>query len=579
MNQNRITVFFLFFFIPSLCFCQVSLDSLLNEIKYAKTSEQKFETNNKVALYYFSDLQDMRSAIPFFYKALKHSSGRELSTESADINNYLGICYETLGMHDSAIICFNNYLDFSLALNDDLGLSNAYKNLGLVYEFSGDYNNAIVNYVECSKIADKTNDTILLVDSYLNIGGVYRSLEQFDKSAEYFANALLLNDIIEDDMMYARIYNQLAILEKNRSNYEKAIEFYNLTLDYSTKIGWDTGLAAAYGNIGNVYICIEDYQKALDYHLKSLEIEEKLDHFYGIRISKNALSSIYIELGQFKLAEKYANQAYQMAKAENNYEGLSESIKYLFDISLRRGDTDGARDYFSDYVVCMDSIYSIESLEKIAEIETKYQIEKKELAIEFLSIQNQLEKDKNQKQKLFIIILATILAIALVLTVIIWKFYRQKHKAYLALVKMNVQAVKCEQNNDDEVIDKDHNHNIIDASTNELAVKIKSYIVKEKPYLQSDFSIDKLAKSLESNRQYISKTINDVFGKNFSTYINEFRVKEARKMLLNSEFDKFTMEAIAQKCGFSNRTSFIDAFKKYTGVTPSYFKINSNNIL
>ncbi len=553
-------------------FSQSKEDSLLYKLGNANSQVEKYHANVNIASYYFS-LQDVRFALPYFSAARNNALSANMLEESADMSNYLGICYETLGMHDSALICFNNYLSIAKRVDDKNGIVNAYKNLGLVYEFSGDFDNAIVNYVEASKISDKANDTILLIDSYLNIGGVYRSIEQYEKANEYIKHALNLNSIIQDKTMYARIYNQFAILEKIHENYTQAIEYYDLTLRYSQEIGWDTGIAAAYSNIGNVYINLEDYNKALEYHLKSLEIEEKLEHYYGIRISKNSLSSVYIELGNLEKAERYALDAYQMAKTESNYDGIAESVSYLFEISLKNGDVESAQNYFNEYNICMDSVYSIESLEKIAEVDTKYQTEKRKQKIEFLNVQNQLEKDKNQKQRLFIIILASILAVALILTLIIWRFYIQKHIAYKALVKMNVQAVKCEQTKE-EVIIQQTDESVIE--NNDLADKLLKYVVKEKSYLQPDFTIDKLAKALESNRQYISKTINECFGKNFSTFINEYRVKEARRLLLDSDFDKYTMESIAESSGFSNRTSFISAFKKYTGVTPSYFKANAD---
>ncbi len=157
------------------------------------------------------------------------------------------------------------------------------------------------------------------------------------------------------------------------------------------------------------------------------------------------------------------------------------------------------------------------------------------------------------------------------------RFYIQKQKAYKALVKMNVQAVQCEQNNENLISKKTNTPDLKYKQDNDLVEKLVHFIITNKPYLNPDFNIDKLAKSLGSNRQYISKTINEVFHKNFSTYINEFRVKEARKLLLDSDNDKYTMEGIAEGSGFRNRTSFITAFKKYTGVTPSYFKVNSSS--
>jgi AraC-like DNA-binding protein len=50
-------------------------------------------------------------------------------------------------------------------------------------------------------------------------------------------------------------------------------------------------------------------------------------------------------------------------------------------------------------------------------------------------------------------------------------------------------------------------------------------------------------------------------------------------LLLNPDYDNLTLQAVAEMSGFGNRATFINAFKKYTGVTPSYFLTHKNEIL
>jgi AraC-like DNA-binding protein len=551
-------------------FAKNAIDSLTKNSENSKDIESKYRATEELAFYYFEEAHNITAAITTFNQAKIIALELGDIDKYADMNNYLGICYETIGMHDSAIIYFKILLDVSINQKNNNGITNAYKNLGLVYEFSGDYENAINNYILLAQIADEINDTILLIDSYLNIGSIYRSINQLKQSEEHITNALELNNFIEDDLMYARIYNQLAMIEKIKGVYEKAITHYLNSLKFSENIKWDKGIAAAYSNLGNVYIELEKYEEALEYHLKSLEIEKELDHFYGIRVSMNSISNIYLAINKIDLAKDYATDAYKMAKSENNYEGMAESIRYLFEISLIEGNIEIAQEYFNEYETCMDSVYSIESLEKIKEIETKYQTEKRKQKITFLSIQNELEKDKNSRRLTFIFILSFSLLVVIILSIFLFRLYLQKQNAYKTLVNLNIQAANCDQHSAQVNTGKKESEQF-----DELANTLNDYMIEAKPFLNQDLTIDKLAKSLNTNRQYVSKTINTYFSKNFSSYINEFKVKEARKLLLDKDFDKYTMEAIALKCGFSNRTSFISAFKKYTGVTPSYFKSNS----
>ena len=93
---------------------------------------------------------------------------------------------------------------------------------------------------------------------------------------------------------------------------------------------------------------------------------------------------------------------------------------------------------------------------------------------------------------------------------------------------------------------------------------------------KNEFSIDRLAKLVGSNSHYVSKVINDYYGKNFATLLGEARVAHACKMLCDmGTYGNMTIETIAQELGFKSRSNFVTVFKKITGLTPSeYRKIN-----
>ena len=58
---------------------------------------------------------------------------------------------------------------------------------------------------------------------------------------------------------------------------------------------------------------------------------------------------------------------------------------------------------------------------------------------------------------------------------------------------------------------------------------------------------------------------------NFSSYITEYRVKEARRMLTDKSYHNLKIESIAGDAGFNSVSAFNNAFKKFTGLTPSYY--------
>ena len=95
----------------------------------------------------------------------------------------------------------------------------------------------------------------------------------------------------------------------------------------------------------------------------------------------------------------------------------------------------------------------------------------------------------------------------------------------------------------------------------------------------SDFNLSMLAEKVGSNTKYVSWIINDVYGKNFKTVLNEYRIREACRRLTDKDhYGNMTIQAIYEELGYNSAASFIQAFKKVNGMTPSvYQKLKSGN--
>ncbi len=89
-------------------------------------------------------------------------------------------------------------------------------------------------------------------------------------------------------------------------------------------------------------------------------------------------------------------------------------------------------------------------------------------------------------------------------------------------------------------------------------------------YVNPTLKISDLAERLDVSSHKLSQILNDNLGKNFSSYINGFRIEKAKILLL--EMEQFSIDAIGQECGFKAKSSFYNAFKKLTGLTPAQFK-------
>ncbi|MBQ3244355.1 MAG: AraC family transcriptional regulator [Bacteroidaceae bacterium] len=106
----------------------------------------------------------------------------------------------------------------------------------------------------------------------------------------------------------------------------------------------------------------------------------------------------------------------------------------------------------------------------------------------------------------------------------------------------------------------------------ELFDKILNIIIIEKRYRDKDFSAKELAKMLGTNTRYISAVINSRFNTNFSSLINEYRIKEALHRLTDKRYTDLTIEEIGTIVGFANRQSFYASFYRIMGETPNGYR-------
>lgn len=147
------------------------------------------------------------------------------------------------------------------------------------------------------------------------------------------------------------------------------------------------------------------------------------------------------------------------------------------------------------------------------------------------------------------------------LFVVCWFVLKALYRPSLFLgVDKNLSLLKSKEKSDTEV--------------EQTLEQLTNYMISEKPYLDSEISLQKLALLLNLPEKQLSQLINQQTGKHFFDYINEFRINEA-KILLKENPDLTVLE-ILYDIGFNSKSSFYTAFKKQTSQTPTAYRKSMN---
>ena len=479
-------------------------------------------------------------------------------------------------------------------LKDTASLAQVYKYLGISCYYTAFYEKSLEYSQKSNEFYKKLNDISGLAKTYNNMAIIYGALGKYDIALEHYNNSLKIwNHINEDSpddpetkINIANLYNNIGAVYANIGEKEKAKEYYNKSYAIAKQYNDIECMSLALSNRGNALFADKEYQKALEDMFESLRLIESLDNKYSLAVSMGSISGVYLELKKYDTARFYLNQVLSIAKKIKANELIKNAYKGLYMINKETGNYETALKYQSLYYQLYDSIYSKETNNKIDALHNKYIFEKKEQEIKLLVTEQQLNDIQLRNSRIWLLVLIGGIVILLIFIGLIYFQMTRKRRANIELVLKNRELVKSEKYIREHLkieqqrkylspkknqADKYATSTLTEEQKEDLKLLIINTMENEKLYLDSNFSIVVFSKHLNVSRTYISQVINEKFNMNFNNFINEYRIKEALHVLTDEANNYLTIETIALSIGFRSKSSFNSAFKKYTGITPSFY--------
>lgn len=102
--------------------------------------------------------------------------------------------------------------------------------------------------------------------------------------------------------------------------------------------------------------------------------------------------------------------------------------------------------------------------------------------------------------------------------------------------------------------------------------KVGEFMKTNRPYLDSDLTLPKLAEDLNVSTHHLSQVINEMHDKNFFNFINKYRVEEVKRKIQDPKYQNYSLLGIAYESGFNSKSAFNRVFKNITGTTPSRYR-------
>ncbi len=404
----------------------------------------------------YSDNGNYNKAIEYYLQSLKilEELGDKMGMSECYTN--IGLVYSNQGSYNKAIKYYMQSLKNFEELGDKRGTSQCYTNIGIIYSRRGSYDKAIEYYLQSLKIDEELGDKNGMSKCYNNIGIVYNKQSSYNKAIEYYLQSLKICKELKDKKGMSRCYTNIGVVYGNQGNYDKAIEYYLQSLKIKEKLGDKKGMSVFYTNIGIIHYYQGNYDKAIKYYLKSLKIKKELGDKKGIAMVYGNISSLHITLADsaglgkhvraahLDSAMQYGNKAMKIAKEIESAAQVYWAASHLQKAYKAKGNYKKALEFAEIFIETKDTIFSEEKTKALAEMGAKYKAEKKQLQIEKMEKQKQLDdktieaqQAENRKQQVIIFSAIGGFLIVLVFSIIILRMFRQKRKANILLAHQN----------------------------------------------------------------------------------------------------------------------------------------------
>lgn len=494
---------------------------------------------------------------------------------------------------------------------------------GTIYSQKGNYSKAFDAFFKGLSICEQHGFSDLLPGFYKNLGNMYCVFKDFDRGNANYEKALALCTKQGNLEIQMKILNNLAGMYCYAGDTKKAKFYYQQMKAKSRGTSNILQEYFNYLNLGLIYAnelkrdsAMWCYRTSAEYAIRSkLEPRYKSSSYFEI-------AKLFEEMGEQDSALHYLNLNVKITKDNNLMDMLAESFKALTRIYGKKGEINKEQLFRGQYQVISDSIFNLQELSKMKNAQFIYEMDRTREQIESLNGEKTEKELKIKVQQKILFGVSFGLCVFIIMSVAVYSQKRKLKLAYKDLFKRNVEILKSEEQSrkfrleyeDKLVAEKERNRELTERlkqmmlyskedgeglmactkdslsqndeskktyAGNKLTDEHKEVILQDihrvmennEELCDCDFSLERLAILIGSNSRYVSQVINDTYGKNFRTYINEYRIKEAQLRLMNTEeYGNYTIKAIAESVGYKSHANFIALFKKTTGINPYLYQ-------
>jgi len=435
-----------------------------------------------------------------------------------------------------------------------------------------DYENAEQYLLESLKILTTLDSLKATSGVCIEIGSVFNAIGSEEEALYYYQMALKSAVENKDTGNYLAALQNIGIVYRTKYP-DSSIYYYNMAFKTGLKYKGEQSTILTRYNMANIFVDKEDYSKAREIYDEVLELCLKYNVTGGMIRIYSAYSFLYEKKGEYHAAQIYLKRAMELADSTGQT-GLFLPLKnQLYWLNKQMGNHSYALQLLEQIKQEEDSTKDINKQIAIHELENLFAVERKEKENFRLT---QVIAVQEQKIGFRQILLFMMVIFSSALSVLLWKGYRlylERGKAYDVLMEKYRDESEKRISTPGERTPLPNEGKSIKQVTEitDLFRQLIDYFQTNKPWLNPELRVEFIARELSSSPKAIASILKQN-NFNFTTFTNQFRVEEAKRLMKNPAYKNYKIEAIASEAGFGAKRSFYNSFEQFTGIKPSFFR-------
>ena len=378
-------------------------------------------------------------------------------------------------------------------------LCDGYAQKGNALRLKGDLSKALENYFLAAKIARKGQQT---GEIYISIADIYSIIGNHSNAVNYYQKATAILREEKDSVNIATVLYNLGDEYVKIEKLDSAMKYTKEAQVIFKKIKSGMGEAYCWGNLGIIYSKEGDDGQAESNLNRAIVLLEGLKQYDAVCEFLVSMSDIYSGKGDQQTAMNYAKRSLQIAGQFGLKQQISDADEKLSDLYEKAGDKGEALQYYKSYILYRDSVSNIQSVQKMADLRTNFEVSRKQVEVNLLNQQR-------RNQHIVMVSLFIILGLTLIILCTLYWYYK---------------TISREKKRSESLL-----LNILPAETAEelkLNGKVEAVKLDEVTVLFTDFvSFSKLAEHIEPEQ--LVKSI-DFYFKGFDEIATKYALEKIK---------------------------------------------------